>query len=90
LLPTVRSQVYQGFSSESKMGTQAVLETRGIFASYKGKPINAMYTSTCGGRTENSENIFDFKEPYLRGVECSLEGRLHFEPILNKNRAQTR
>ncbi len=84
ILPTVRSQVYQGFSSESKMGTQAVLETRGIFASYKGKPINALYTSTCGGRTENSENIFDFNEPYLRGVECSLEGRKHFEPFLIK------
>jgi len=84
LLPTVRSQVYRGFSSESKMGTQAVLETRGIVATYKGKPINAMYTSTCGGRTENSENIFEFNEPYLRGVECSLEGRKHFEPILIK------
>ncbi|MBA4124877.1 MAG: SpoIID/LytB domain-containing protein [Acidobacteria bacterium] len=84
LLPTVRSQVYRGFSSESKMGTQAVLETRGIVATYKGKPINAMYTSTCGGRTENSENIFEFNEPYLRGVECSLEGGKHFEPILIK------
>ncbi|MDQ3062789.1 MAG: SpoIID/LytB domain-containing protein, partial [Acidobacteriota bacterium] len=84
LLPTVRSQVYQGFSSESKMGTQAVLETRGIVATYKGKPINAYYTSTCGGRTENSENIFDKYEPYLRGVECSLEGGKHFEPILIK------
>nr|MBA3601617.1 SpoIID/LytB domain-containing protein [Acidobacteriota bacterium] len=84
LLPTVRSQVYRGFSSESKMGTQAVLETRGIVTTYKGKPINALYTSTCGGRTENSENIFEFNEPYLRGVECSLEGRKHFEPILIK------
>jgi stage II sporulation protein D len=84
ILPTVRSQVYQGFSSESRMGTQAVLETRGVFASYKGKPINALYTSTCGGRTENSENIFEFNEPYLRGVECSLEGSKHFEPFLIK------
>jgi stage II sporulation protein D len=84
LLPTVRSQVYQGYSSESRMGTQAVLETRGIVGTYRGKPINALYTSTCGGRTENSENIFEFNEPYLRGVECSLEGRRHFEPMLIK------
>ncbi|HEX8734780.1 MAG TPA: SpoIID/LytB domain-containing protein [Pyrinomonadaceae bacterium] len=84
LLPTVRSQVYQGFSSESRMGTQAVQETRGQVATYRGKPINALYTSTCGGRTENSENVFDFNEPYLRGVECSLEGRRHFEPFLLK------
>jgi stage II sporulation protein D len=84
LLPTIRSQVYQGFSSESRMGTQAVQETRGLVGTYRGKPINALYTSTCGGRTENSENIFEFNEPYLRGVECSLEGRRHFEPMLIK------
>lgn len=84
MLPTVRSQVYKGVAAESKMGTQAVLETRGIVATYGGKPINALYTSTCGGRTENSENIFDFNEPYLRGVECSLEGGRHFEPFMIK------
>ncbi len=84
LLPTVWSQVYGGVSAESRMGTQAVSETRGIVGTYKGKPINALYTSTCGGRTENSENIFEFNEPYLRGVECSLEGRRHFEPFLVK------
>lgn len=84
ILPTIRSQVYQGFSSETKMGTQAVNETRGMIATYQGKPIMAYYTSTCGGRTENSENVFDHGEPYLRGVECSLEGRRHFEPFLIK------
>lgn len=85
LLPTVWSQVYGGVSAETAMGTQAVLQTRGIVATYKGKPINALYTSTCGGRTENSGNIFDFDEPYLRGVECSLEGRRYFEPFLIKS-----
>lgn len=79
LLPTVRSQVYLGVSIETQMGTRAVRETRGIVATYRGKPINALYTSTCGGRTENSENIFNYAEPYLRGVECSLEGRSHFD-----------
>jgi stage II sporulation protein D len=85
LLPTVYSQVYGGVSAESSMGTQAVMQTRGIFATYNGKPINALYTSTCGGRTENSENIFDYAEPYLRGVECSLEGHRHFDPFMIKS-----
>lgn len=84
MLPTVWSQVYKGVSAETGTGTQAVLQTKGIVATYKGKPINALYTSTCGGRTENSENIFEFNEPYLRGVECSLEGHRHFEPFLIK------
>ena len=82
MVPTVSSQVYKGVSIETKMGTQAVQQTRGIVATYHGKPIMAYYTSTCGGRTESSENIFDHAEPYLVGVECSLEGRRHFEPFL--------
>ena len=84
LLPTVWSQVYQGVSIETPMGTRAVNETRGIVATYDGKPINALYTSTCGGRTEDSENIFDKAEPYLRGVECSLEAHRYFEPFTIK------
>ncbi|MGH9945710.1 MAG: SpoIID/LytB domain-containing protein [Pyrinomonadaceae bacterium] len=84
MVPTVSSQVYKGVSIETAMGTRAVNETRGIVATYNGKPITAYYTSTCGGRTENSENIFDTAEPYLRGVECSLEGRRHFEPFFVK------
>ncbi|MFL6466710.1 MAG: SpoIID/LytB domain-containing protein [Pyrinomonadaceae bacterium] len=81
MVPTVYSQVYKGVSIETPMGTRAVRETRGIVATYQGKPIMAYFTSTCGGRTENSENIFDHAEPYLRGVECSLEGHRHFDPF---------
>lgn len=84
MVPTVSSQVYKGVSIETKMGTRAVQETRGVVATYKGKPITAYYTSTCGGRTENSENVFDKAEPYLRGVECSLEGQRHFDPFMVK------
>ncbi|MFN0277620.1 MAG: SpoIID/LytB domain-containing protein [Pyrinomonadaceae bacterium] len=84
MVPTVWSQVYKGVSIETKMGTHAVQSTRGIIATYNGNPITAFYTSTCGGRTENSENIFDKAEPYLRGVECSLEGHRHFAPFLIK------
>lgn len=84
LVPTVWSQVYRGVSSENANGTRAVMETRGIVATYRGKAIDAKYTSTCGGRTENSENVFDFNAPYLRGVECSLEGGKHFEPFMIK------
>ena len=84
MVPTVWSQVYKGVSIETKIGTQAVRETAGMIAMYGGKPIMAYFTSTCGGRTENSENIFDHAEPYLRGVECSLEGHKHFDPFIVK------
>ncbi|MCA1564799.1 MAG: SpoIID/LytB domain-containing protein [Acidobacteria bacterium] len=72
LLPTIRSQVYGGLSTEHPLSTRAVEETRGMIATYRGEPINALYTSTCGGRTEHAENIFNGEAvPYLRGRECS-------------------
>ncbi len=88
MVPTVYSQVYKGVSIETKMGTLAVQQTRGIVATYQGKPIMAYFTSTCGGRTESGANIFDNDQPYLQGVECSLEGRRHFEPFLIKTNRQ--
>ena len=79
ILPTTRSQVYRGLTSENPLSTRAVDETRGIIATYAGEPINALYTSTCGGRTEDSENIFNQAIPYLRGRECGAEGAAAFE-----------
>ncbi|HEU4796877.1 MAG TPA: SpoIID/LytB domain-containing protein [Pyrinomonadaceae bacterium] len=79
ILPTTRSQVYRGLTSENALSTRAVDETRGIIATYAGEPINALYTSTCGGRTEDSENIFNDAMPYLRGRECAAAGHAAFE-----------
>jgi peptidoglycan hydrolase-like amidase len=79
ILPTTRSQVYRGLTSENPLSTRAVDETRGIIATFNGEPINALYTSTCGGRTEDSENIFNEAIPYLRGRECAAEGHAAFE-----------
>lgn len=79
LLPTTRSQVYRGLTSENPLSTRAVDETRGMIATFAGEPINALYTSTCGGRTEDSENIFNQAVPYLRGRECAAEGHAAFE-----------
>jgi stage II sporulation protein D len=73
ILPTTRSQVYRGLTSENPLSTRAVDETRGVIATYQGEPINALYTSTCGGRTEDSEKIFNDAMPYLRARECAAE-----------------
>jgi peptidoglycan hydrolase-like amidase len=71
-------QVYMGAGSEQSLATQAVMETRGTVATYDGKPINALYSSTCGGRTEDAENIFDEKVPYLVSTICEYK---HPEPL---------
>ena len=75
LCATPACQVYRGLASEQPLTDRAVAETRGVVATYRGELINAMYTSTCGGHTEDGENIFSSgpAAPYLRGVVCSAE-----------------
>lgn len=48
----------------------AVKATQGEVVTYQGKLIEPVYHSTCGGRTENSEDVWMVKLPYLRSVEC--------------------
>jgi stage II sporulation protein D len=85
LLPTTRSQVYRGLTSEQPLSTRAVDETRGMIATYAGQPINALYTSTCGGRTEDAGNIFNEEVPYLHARECSLEGHRGLDAFVIKS-----
>ena len=70
-------QVYWGLDTEHPLATQAVEETRAIIATYEGEPINALYSSTCGGRTENVENVFQQTLPYLVSTICHYR---HPEP----------
>lgn len=82
LTPDTRSQVYGGRATEHPLTDRAVFETRGRILTYKGAPINALYTSTCGGRTEDGENIFGGAPiAYLRGRECALETGSHYAPL---------
>jgi stage II sporulation protein D len=66
-------QVYMGARSEDPLATRAVDETLGTIATYDDKPINALYSSTCGGRTEDAENIFNERVPYLVSVSCEYK-----------------
>ena len=66
-------QVYFGVLTEDPLATQAVMETRGVIATHEGRPIQALYSSTCGGRTEDAEHIFTEKLPYLVSVSCEYK-----------------
>ena len=55
---SVQSQVYFGANTEKNLSDRAVKETEGLFATYKGDLILALYSSTAGGCTENYENVF--------------------------------
>ncbi len=74
LCDTPKSQFYKGMNAEHPLCSQAVEETRGEVALYRGRLIDALYTSTCGGKTENVENVFQGPAlPYLRSTECIYE-----------------
>ncbi len=69
-----RSQVYSGVKAEQPLTDQAIAETRGIIATYDNRAILAVYSSTCGGKTESYAGMFQKDLPYLKGgVECSDE-----------------
>jgi stage II sporulation protein D len=79
LVDTPRSQFYRGMNAEHPLSTAAVEETRGVVAKYKGRYIDALYTSTCGGATEDVENVFLGPAlPYLRGTQCVYEKQKHW------------
>jgi stage II sporulation protein D len=70
----VRSQVYEGVTKEKGATTEAVRQTSGLAIYYRDKLIDAMYMSTCGGKTEDFANVFDSDPvPYLKSVFCAIE-----------------
>ena len=75
LLPTTSDQVYGGLKDEYPLSSQAVTETSGIVATYNGKLIEALYSSTTGGFTANNEDVYNSAPvPYLRGVPDAERG----------------
>jgi stage II sporulation protein D len=74
LCATARCQVYAGASAESPLSTRAVEETAGEVLLWKGAVADALFTSTCGGRTENAADVMagyaGVDAPYLASVPC--------------------
>jgi stage II sporulation protein D len=64
----VRDQEYAGIGTEADSTIRAVERTAGIVATYRGAPIEALYSANAGGVTEDSENVYANALPYLRSV----------------------
>jgi stage II sporulation protein D len=70
-------QAYEGVDAERPLTDRAVRETDGEIVTYQGRPIDAMYHSTCGGHTEDAGALFPGRAaPYLKGVPCRGERTL--------------
>jgi stage II sporulation protein D len=79
LCATPKCQVYAGLAAEDPLTNGAVDATRGLVIASGGVFADALFISTCGGRTENVENVFTGPPaPYLVSVEC---GELDTTPL---------
>jgi stage II sporulation protein D len=67
---TVADQVYGGRDGEQSLTDRAIQETAGLFATYGGKPIQALFMANCGGHTTDVADVFGGDAPYLRAVPC--------------------
>lgn len=59
-------------SSYSKI-KEAVNQTKGQIITYNETPILPLYFSTSSGKTENSEEVFSTKYPYLKSVDSPYD-----------------
>lgn len=65
----VRDQAYDGFGKETEAMLRAVDKTKGVVVTFGGRPIEALYSANAGGVTEDSENVWGNRVPYLRSVK---------------------
>lgn len=84
VVDTVMNQVYldenalkekwkNNFTNNINKVREAVIETKGEYLSYNGEIVEAMFFSTSAGKTENVEEVFSEKLPYLRSVDSSFD-----------------
>lgn len=52
---------------------KAVTETKGEYLTYQGQIAETLFFSTSTGQTENSEEVFSSKVPYLRSVSSTWD-----------------
>lgn len=74
--PDTRDQVYGGVGGETEISNDIVDETKGQLLYFDDEPAIVFYHSTCGGTTEDVQNVFENKFiPYLISVK---DGNEHF------------
>ncbi len=80
LASSVLNQAYKGKTPDVQVA-YAVLATAGEILTFDGNIIESFYHSTCGGITENPEEVFSKPIPYLKSREsaCNLSPYANWE-----------
>ncbi len=91
VLNTTANQVYltdeqlktnwkENYQEKINKINKAIQETSGEYLTYNNQIVNAMFFSTSVGKTENSEEVFVSKLPYLRSVDSKWD---EASPVFN-------
>lgn len=77
LYATVQDQAYDGVGGENAVADAAIRETEGLILADGRGPIEAYYSSTCGGRRSDIVEVWPHREVYdcLRGGPDGEPGR---------------
>lgn len=67
---------------------EAVMETEGECVYYDNEIADTLFFSTSNGYTENSEEVFGFKEPYLTSVDSEWDRDV--SPVFNDKKEYSR
>lgn len=68
LCATTHCQTYTGIAGERDASTAAVQATYGQVMTYQGRLVDAVFHTDSGGMTENSEDVWGSRIPYLRAA----------------------
>jgi len=87
---TQKDQVYNGLESKTYKTNKAVKHTRSLVITHKNKLINALFHSSSGGMTENSEDVWKNKYPYLTSVKDfdQKNPKIYWEKIFSNKELQ--
>jgi len=87
---TQSDQVYNGLESKTYRTNKAVKHTRSLVITHKNKLINALFHSSSAGMTENSEDVWRNKYPYLISVKDfdQKNPKLHWKKIFSNKELQ--
>lgn len=83
VLGSVASAAYRGVDAENARTTEAVLATRGLVLTYRGRLAETYFHASAGGHTASSEEVWGGHREYLQAVpewgpgEAALAFPLH-------------
>ncbi|MGQ0723125.1 MAG: SpoIID/LytB domain-containing protein [Candidatus Eiseniibacteriota bacterium] len=77
LYASVQDQVYEGMGGEDPVADLAIRETAGLVLTDRGGPIEAYYSSTCGGHRSDIAAVWPHRQVFasLRGGPDGADGR---------------